>query len=60
MDQPWAGLCLLLVSLQLVSWTLAGELGQRAGIIAFVGAKERSFINGCHGDVETLESMSSS
>lgn len=66
LDQLQAGLCLLLASLQLVSWTLAGKKGRRARI-AFEGAREspkrvckgKVVRKGCHGDVETLGSSSS-
>lgn len=65
LNQLRAGLCLLLASLQLVSWTLAGEAGRRAGI-AFGDARETPrhvrkgeiVRNGCYGDMETLGSSS--
>lgn len=61
LDQPCAGLCLLLASLQLVSWTLAGEPGGKARI-AFGGAREtlrrvcngEVISNGCCGAVKIL------
>lgn len=65
LNQLRAGLCLLLASLQLVSWTLAGEAGRRAGK-TFGDARETPrrvckgeiVRNGCHGDMETLGSSS--
>lgn len=57
LNQLRAGFCLLLASLQLVSWTLAGEAGRRAGIV-FGGTRETPRCvrkgeivrNGCYGD----------